>query len=160
MNVEKGKLLVSTKSNAIGRKAGVLIASAILLLPAIYILANPDFAYQMAYDLLGKISLGRIVQIGFPTIMLVFVTISVINIFMISKSYLDVYERGLAGVTSYNTSKPSEGVKKIELSFSDIVNVSESKRCIQIVTKYGSYEFLAVKNREQALSEIRSRIGD
>ncbi len=160
MNVEKGKLLVSTKSNAIGRKAFVLIASAIILLPAIYILTNPDFAYQMAYDLLGKISLGRIVQIGFPTIMLVFAAISVINIFMISKSHLDVYERGIAGVTSFNTRKPSEGVKKIELSFSDIVNVSESKRCIQIVTKYGSYEFLAAKNREQALNEIRSRIGD
>ena len=74
------------------------------------------------------------------------------------KSYCDVYENVIAGISGKSANKNAAPQQNFELSYADIVNATESSKTIFIYTVYGNFEVLALKNRVKATEEIRKRM--
>lgn len=148
MAVNRGKLLVSTKSQAAGRKAFILVWSMILYALAIFLLLNMEvFAGK---QLLGWFSV--VFLLALPTFCLVMTVRS-------SKSYCEVYETAVVGVTCPQKAQLDAPMQSFELPYPQIMNVTESSKSLTLHTSHGSYEVLALKNRSEAVQEIRARMG-
>lgn len=157
---EKGKLLVSTKSSAPNAK---IISAAIGFIPDVILLLlffiiGFDGIRRLGRELFGNASMGLII---FTVIIAFSLGFNIFNIIVASnssKSYVDIYENGIVGKTTLSWANPNAPVQDFELPYSEIKNVSDSKKNIIIYTAYNTYEVLANENHNQALQEIRNRI--
>ncbi len=147
----KGKLIVSTKSSAGKRKTVLLICSIIMYAFGVLILFTREAFSSMGTmgDLLWLV--GWIWPILYPTYNLILV-------FAGSKSYCDVYEDGVSGRTALSRNNPGIPMQDFEISFSEIVNVTNAGKRIMIYTKFATFEVMALQNCAPAVSEIRSRM--
>lgn len=75
-----------------------------------------------------------------------------------SKSYVEVYEQAVVGITKINPKRPTDTMQNFETGYDEIINVSRTNKGIQIYTSYTVFEVAAMKNRGQAVQEIRSRM--
>ena len=75
-----------------------------------------------------------------------------------SRSYCDVYENSVVGMTALSMNRPNMPMQKFAINYSEINNVTEAGKTICIYTAYATYEVLALHNRSEAVNEIRKRI--
>lgn len=75
-----------------------------------------------------------------------------------SRSYCDVYENSVVGMTALSMNQPNMPMQKFAINYSEINNVTETGKTICIYTVYATYEVLALHNRSEAVNEIRKRI--
>lgn len=147
-----GNLLVTTKSNASGRKALLCILCPLLILTGIFIIANSDVFYELShkhYHLIAFISGG---------LLIVYASYLLIVVFLGSRSYCDVYEYSVIGMTGLSRNQPNMPMQKFDISYHEINNVTETGHTICIYTSYATYEVLALHNRSEAVAEIRKRM--
>ncbi len=154
-----GKLIVSTKAMAAGRKIYIYVVSAFLILLGFVCLlfCGPIFE-EIAGDLFRKPSMGVVLQFGLAAIVIGFGAFMLISSFLGFKSYCDVYERGVKGVTGMSANKNAAPQQNLQIPYRDILNVTESGKTIFLYTNHGNFEFLALKNRTEVAQEIRRRI--
>ena len=155
MQTVRGNLIVSTRSAMTGRKVGTLMIAALFVFLGVFFLANEEVAYQMAWDLFRDLSLGEFLYIGVPAFFIGYAAFALIRVFKLSKSYVEVYENAVVGVTEMNRKDSSQPMRSFELKYGDIVNVSEANRGIQLFTAYGTFSVTAAKNRWEAAEAIR-----
>lgn len=158
----KGNLLVSTKSSAPNKK---IISAAIgfipdLILLLLFFIIGFDGVRRLGRELFGNASMGLIVFIVVLTFSLGFNIFNIIVVSNGSRSYVDVYEYGIVGKTTLSWANPNAPVQDFELPYSEIKNISDSKKNIVIYTAYHTYEVLASENHDQALQEIRNRMSN
>ena len=156
MSEQRGTLIVSTKSQAAGRKIFAYIFCGLF-----YVLAIASFFYRKSFISTGfrlfhSVTAGEIfswaivlILFAYPTYLLLFSAKRV-------KSYCDVYENVVVGATVVN--KNNTNIQRFELPYHQIASVGEQKYSIIIHTDHGSYEVLALKNRTEAIQAIRSRL--
>lgn len=153
-----GDLIVSTKAMAVGRKVYIYVVSAFLiLLGFVCFISGPVFE-EMAGDLFHRPSMGAVLQFGLAAVSIGFGAFMLIGSFLGFKSYCDVYERGVKGTTGMSANKNAAPQQNFQLSYRDILNVTESGKTIFLYTNHGNFEVLALKNRAEAVQEIRRRI--
>lgn len=154
----RGKLLASTKSQAAGRKAVILVSSIILYALAVLLLVNQDGFADMGRDLFHSVKTGQMVGWIAVCFLIAWPTFQLIMAGKGSKSYCEVYEGGVEGITCLNASKPDVSMQRFELSYHQILNVTATAKTIVIHTDHGSFEVLALKNQEAAARAIRARM--
>lgn len=160
-NTTKGKLIVSTKSNATGRKAVQIIGAAFFVALALMMLANFDEIFsQMGRDFFHNSSTGTLLGGVAVALFLGMAAFNVIVTFLGSKSFCDVYENGVVGKTALSRNQPNTPMQAFDLSYEEIKNVSEAGKSLIIYTNYMKYEVLALNNRVEAMQEIRKRISE
>ncbi len=151
---DKGKLIISTKSAAAGRKTVVTICGGFLLaLGLLGLLMGGELSQAF-----GRGSTGKIIYYGLCLILIGYGASSLITCFLGGRSYCEVYERAVVGMTCLSTRDRNAPMQRIDLPFSDIVNVTEAGKTIILYTNHGAFDLLALKNREQAIQEIRKRM--
>lgn len=158
METTRGKLLVSTKSMAAGRKAVVGVCSALLMLFGIVGLTFVDLFPRIARNLFGNASLSWVIVMFIVIGFFVFPIIELVILFLGSKSYCDVYENAVVGTTSMSVNNPKAPMQNFEITYDEIQNVTESGKALIIYTQYTTYEVLALKNRPEALKAIRAKM--
>lgn len=158
MEGTRGNLVVSTRSAMAGRKVIVLIAAAVFVFLGGFFLANEELAYEIAWDLFRNLSMGDFIYIGIPLFCFAYAAIALIRVFKLSKSYVEVYENGVVGITEMDRKDSSQPMQHFELKYSDIVNISETNKGIQLFTAYGTFSVTAAKNRKEAAAAIRQRM--
>ena len=156
----KGKLLASTRSATLGRKVSILVIAAILLFFSFYLMANEKLMYEMARDLLGNVFLGNLLRFFLPMFFVAYAAYGVIVVFLRGKSYVDVYERVIEGVTEYDLKNSSGSLQKFSIRSDELTNVSEAKNSIQIFTSYATFKVAAAKNRAQAVQALRAKLAN
>ena len=121
-------------------------------------LLNREIFASMGADLFHSVTAGQILGWGciiffaaWPTYMLLVTSKG-------TKSYCDVYEEAVVGVTAFNPSNQSAAMQHFELPYAQIINVTESKYNLTFYTNHGSYEVMALKKRREAMQEIRARM--
>ena len=161
-----GRLLVSTQSSRTALKSFQIVFLTLYYV-IVLILLLMIFTHWSEYmirtgliglDLFDSIDIGHF--LGFAVIpLLLCLPIasirSVIVTFCQDKSYLNVYESHLEGVTALSY---TEAMTKFRLHYREILNVAESGQHIVIYTSYATYEVLAKNNRVEALREISRRL--
>lgn len=158
MAESRGKLILSTKSQASGRKTIILVCSVLLYLFALFLFLNRDVFSDLGRDAFRSATAGHLLGwcviiffIAWPTFNLIMAQIG-------SKSYCDVYENAVVGTTCLSAANPNAPMQNFELPYSQIVNVTEANKNLTIHTSHGSYEVLALKNRSEAVQAIRARM--
>ena len=146
-----GKLIVSTKAN----KAGMVTLS--------YIILVFDCILALCCILFSHLLLGRQFSNFLFVVLLICIILGsgIINFIIIRyryKSYCHIYEYGVAGRSNLSFNHPHAVAQAFQLSYPEILNVSEAGRSLIIRTQYNIYEVYAPQNRSTALEEIRSRI--
>ncbi len=149
-----GKLLVSTKSVAGGRKTTVLVSAVLSYLLAIFLLANGHAFEKM----LNSVSAGKIAQIVLVAWLVGFATYQLLSVFRSARSYCSVYENGVTGVTGPSANDLKAAMRSFEIGYDEILNVTESGKTLCLYTPYEKYTVLALANRAEALREIRARM--
>lgn len=158
-NAEKGSLIVSTKSNAAANKTVQIAACGLLGIIVIIAIANFDGIFSsMGRDMFGSASTGKAIGGVCVVAMLCYIAFNLITTFLGSKSFCDVYEGGVVGKTALSANQPNTPMQDFDISYTEIANVTEAGKTIIIYTKYAKYEVLALKNRTEAVQEIRQRI--
>lgn len=161
MQMNRGKLVVSTKADEKGRKVAIIFGGGFLIILAIILeialFTKNGLAKDMAKDLLGNSSLSWIFQI-FPLSLFGYACFNLIVVFLGSKSYCDVYEYAVEGMTALSRTNPNSPMQHFEIQYQDIANITESGKMLCIYTQYTTYEVLAMRNRAEALKEIRMRM--
>ena len=148
----KGKLLVSTKSSAAGRKTLLCVLCAFLILMGVVILSNPEAFYELSHQHYHLIS----ILIGGG--MIAYCLFILIATFVGSRSYCDVYENSIEGMTALSINRPNMPMQKFDINYSEINNITEAGKTICIYTTYATYEVMALHNRSETVNEIRKRI--
>ena len=157
----KGKLLVSTKSAASKLKTVQLIASAIPVFFGFLLLiifSAMDLWRDFGREVLGDASLGWIAGLFIIIVLIAWPVHQLLTTFVGSKSYCDVYENGVEGLTGLKLKDPNSPMKSFDIGYDEILNVSESGTQILIYTQYTTYNVLAMVNRAEALKEIKARV--
>lgn len=149
---DRGNLLVTTKSGAAGRKTFICIACSLLILVGIFIMANPRAFYELSH------AHYRLIAIVLGMGMIAYDAYLLLVTFWGSRSYCEVYEYTIVGMTALSRNQPNMPMQKFDISYADIHNVTESGRMILIYTPYATYEVLALQNRSEAVDEIRKRM--
>ncbi len=157
-NNERGKLLVSTKAAATGRKAVQIGGAMVLFVLAIFMVSNFNVFRKMGRDIFHSITAGELVGYGMIVLLLISAAFNLITTFLGSKSFCDVYENVVVGRTALSRNQPNTPMQNFELNYSEITNVTEAGKSLIIYTSYMKYEVLALKNRMEALQEIRRKI--
>lgn len=152
-----GKLLVSTKSTAAGRKTVVMVSSAILIILGIATIFV-SYGTPALEEMIDR-TWGPILGLVLGVFMIGEAAFNLITLNQNSKSYCDVYENAVLGRTCLSYSSPNTPVQNFTLSYDEIANVTESGKNIIIYTKYTQLEVVALKNRAEAVRAIRARIG-
>lgn len=146
--MEKGKLIVSTKTthpwrlriSFMGMVFGIIFSIVCFVYPRIFFDISPDFYWLIAY--------------AFGVFILCY---DVWNFFAVlngQKSYIAVYDECLEGYTAIG----KKAQEAFEVKYSDVVNIGVSQYKITIYTKYTNYEVMAMKNKDEAVSEIQKKI--
>ncbi len=155
---DMGKLIVSTKAVAAGRKIYLFIVGVFMILVGILFLLAPEEFRASFVDMFGSRSVGVIFQYGMGAFLIGMGAFMLISSHFGFKSYCDVYENGVVGTSGLSANKNAAPQQNFELSYDDIVNATESGKTIFIYTSYGNFEVLALKNRVEATQEIRKRM--
>ncbi len=151
---DKGKLIISTKAVAAGRKIYITVVALFVIALGVFALMTPE-AFE---DLRGRGTMGGFLYYALCAVMIGGGIFMIVGCFKGFKSYCDVYERGVVGTTGMSANKNAAPQQNFELAYSDIVNVTESGKTIYIYTNYGNFEVLALKNRVAVTQEIRKRM--
>lgn len=159
MTNSKGNLLISTKSGASGRKTVMLVCCAIMFIFGIACIAAFGVFQDMGRDVFGSKGAGGVLCIILVAFFWGYAGSSLLITFLGSKSYCEVYENAVTGRTALSRRDPNAPMQDFDLSYRDIENVTEAGKSILIYTKYATLEVLALKNRAEAVSEIRARMG-
>jgi len=161
VEMEKGRLIVSTKSAETGRKTVLLVCAAVLILVSIiflfFMLTNDGVAKYVAKQMLGSSSLSWVIWL-MPFGLIIGSGYNLAVGFLSSRSYCDVYEFAVTGMSALSRSNPNSSMQHFELQYQEIMNVTESGTMLYIYTQYTTYEVLAMKNRAEAIKEIRTRM--
>lgn len=158
-NADKGSLIVSTKTNNTVNKTVLIVACGLLGIFIIIAIANFDGIFSsMGRDMFGSASTGKVVGVVCIVAMLCYIAFNLITTFLGSKSFCDVYENGVVGKTALSANQPNTPMQDFDISYAEIANVTEAGKSMIIYTKYAKYEVLALKNRAEAVQEIRQRI--
>lgn len=152
MEIEKDKLLVTTKEEQTGRMMILGISCAVVVCMGIFCLSVPEAFkalsrrnYQIISFLLG---------IG----MIAYAVFMCVSVWLGKKSYVAAYENRVVGTTALSLSDAKAPMQNFELHYEEIVNVSESGKTITIYTAYEKYNVLALKNRGEIIRAIRQRM--
>ena len=132
--------------------AGVLVCVGGLLL------ADYELAYERACYACVTLTMRDFVYIGIPLFCFAYAAIELIRVFKLIKSYVQVYDNGGVGITEMDRKDSSQPMQHFELKYSDIVNISETNKGIQLFTAYGTFSVTAAKNRKEAAAAIRQRM--
>ncbi len=152
MEIEKGKLLITTKEAQTGRMITLGISSAVVVCIGIFCLSVPEAFKSLSRDNYQIISfLLGFGMIAYAAFMCVFVWLG-------KKSYVAAYENRVVGTTALSLADAKTPMQNFELRYEEIVNVSESGKTITIYTAYEKYNVLALKNREEIMRAIRQRM--
>ena len=160
---QRGRLLVTTKSNSTGRKARAMVscigaAILVLMFIAFFAILGFDGMGDIGEELLGSAFLGYCLIPALIIIILCPVLFTTIVVFNAAKSYVDVYEKCLVGKTVLSSSRPNKPMQDFELQYGEINNITESGKNIIIYTSYHSYKVATLNNHSEAVNEIRKRI--
>ena len=146
---DMGKLLVTTKIG-VKMKSILIICCVIECIIGLFMICSIGILQDILDDTLGGLLFGLI-----PGVLCL---ASPFFIIIGHKSYCDVYENGVAGVTGLSVNNPNAPMQRFCISYSEIMNITESSRALLIYTQYATYEVLAREHRQEALMEIRSRM--
>ncbi len=152
MEIEKGKLLVTTKAGCAGRMIVLGISSAIMICLGIFCLSVPEAFEDLSRDNYQIIS--TILGIG----MIAYAAFMCVAGWLGKKSYVAAYEKRVVGTTALSWADTKAPMQNFELRYEEIVNVSESGKTITIYTAYEKYNVLALKNRGEIMQVIRQRM--
>lgn len=155
---DKGKLLVSTKAGA-GRWIVVIIVAIfiflIVLMDVWALIAAPEAFRDMGKQILNNPDAGSIVG----WILCAFLVCFMVFCIMRMRSHINVYEKGITGITDNSLVKP---MTKVDLKYTDIVGVTVSvgknAPIIQISTPYNLYSIRAFNNSNEAVRIIKEKI--
>ena len=144
-----GRLVVSTK---IGKKmkSMLTVCCIVEILIGICMIFSISILQEALDSTLGGLLLGLI-----PGCLWLCSPFSVI---LGHKSYCDVHENGVSGMTALNLNNPNAPMQKFSIAYDEIINVTESTKTLIIYTQYAVYEVLAREHRKEALEEIRNRM--
>ncbi|HIT34841.1 MAG TPA: hypothetical protein IAC31_09520 [Candidatus Faecousia intestinigallinarum] len=144
--MEKGKLLVSTRTNGWGKKIFFLLGALICAFAGSNSLSHPEFFFQFSW------SNYKIIAYLFAICCMLGFGFSLGAVL----SYCEVYEHGVVGRTQITF---RHGWQKFDVRYSDILNVTESGPMVLTITaQYGKYTVYTFSNHEAALQEIRTRM--
>lgn len=144
---ETGRLVVTTEGNK-----GLLIFCGILLIIfAVFFWIHFDVFAEIGKDIFNKASRGEL----FGGIFIVCLFFQAIIAFISTQSHCKIYEDRVVGITRLGW---TTGMKKFDISYDEILNVTEMGKILLIHTSYTTYEILAQKHRTEAVREIRARI--
>ncbi len=158
----KGRLIVSTKGSLAGIAIVLVLMSAIPFFLGIWWMSNEEMSAEIAVEVFGTYKY-RLIQYGVGFALL----LSAASTFAINlksnRSYCDVYEEGVVGVTGkvYHLWTLNEPQQSFDLAYGDIINVTDSGKTFCIYTAYGSFEVVKKGRKaeqEQVLREIRDRM--
>mgnify|MGYP001630835424 FL=1 len=148
----KGKLLVTTK-NSTAMTVLDWVCGVVLVILGIVYMFNETMSRAMtelAWSVFRSPGAGEVLQI----IVMVFLLCCAAVCFTLPLSRCDVYEGGVTGTTKLTLTK---GLRKFELSYRDIMNVTVSGKKLKIHTPAGSYEVMATSNRMEAMRIIQEK---
>ncbi len=148
----KGKLLVSTQA-ASGRKIAVAVLSVFMFILGIFYVSHFDVFREMGKDILDSKELGNIIGIAFTLFFFLYPLLASMRFY----SYCNVYESGVCGVTALNIFRPNNAMKKFDVAYNEILNVSDTGKSLILHTQYADFEVLVFKNGQEALKEIKAR---
>ena len=112
----------------------------------------------MGYDLFDNRLIGNLIGFSLTFGLPAYTTFSFLVSRASSKSYCDVYEHAVVGTTGISAANPNAPMQDFELSYSQIRNITKSKKMIILYTNYGEYHVLALQNCDAAISAIRARL--
>ncbi len=154
--MDNGKLLVSTKSTAAGRKTVVIICSAVWIIMGIAIIFI-GYCTDALRETISK-TWGPILGLAAGVFMIGKAAFDLIVVAQNSKSYCDVYENAVLGRTCLSYSSPNTPVQDFRLKYNEIQNVTPSGKIIIIYTAYTKLEVVALANQNEAIQEIQKRM--
>lgn len=152
---EKGRLLVTTKAGSTGRKTLVCILCPLLILFGIKLISvsEPTVYYKITHS---NYEFHQIFIILVGVALIMYAVYAFAVVFIGNRSYCEVYEHSVTGMTALVVTPP---MQKFDIDYHEINNVTETGKMICIYTPYTKYEVLALRNREEAIREIRKRMG-
>lgn len=142
--MDRGKMIVSTKGANVGR----IVASVLAILLSIVVGA---VAITFAPEMAGRGS-ALPMQILGGVMLFVIPIYQLVMMFIQCRSHLDVYENAVSGIPYGFTNNT------IYVTYDDILSVELKRGMINLHTKQKIYSIVPAKNKDLAVSEIRSRI--
>lgn len=155
--MEESKLIVSTKSTNSGMKTAKIVSNGLLILIGCILLFS-GILDDLAHEFFGSSSSSWLLYILILACSILFPVFSMIVSLSNLNSYCDVYEKSVSGKTGMSFTDTKAPVQTFELSYNEIVNVTESGKNIIIYTQYGKYEVAACKNQTEVVNAIRARM--
>lgn len=149
----RGKLLISTKTKA-GRKTLLTVCSVIMLIMGTFIAFNFNLFRELGKEVLDNATIGVIIGLVAVVYLFLYPVITMIG----NRSYCEIYENAVVGMTSLSLSQPNMPMQKFEITYDEIMNTTEAGKTLHIYTQYATYDVLAMKNRSAVANEIRARI--
>ena len=146
---DMGELIVSTKIGA-KMKSVLTVCCVFEVILGIFMFCSIGILQKIFDSSFGGFMLGFILgcsALFYP----VFIIIG-------HRSYCDVHENGVVGMTGLSLSNPNAPMQKFSIAYSEITNITESAKTLIIYTQYATYEVLAREHRKEALMEIRNRM--
>lgn len=140
--------ICSTKGGTSSRIVVVAVICLLFFLFAIFVIIG---SFRIDSDDREMTALSYFVGIAF--IVIPIVTILVIH--QQNKSYLEVYETEVTGVTLMGIGREASS---FTLHYNEIVSVESTSKTIILRTAYAQYEAMALSNKETAVSAIRQRM--
>lgn len=147
------RLLVSTKVSS-GRKLLLGVCTFILFIFALFVLFNFKLIGQMGRELFNN---STATQLLFAVALVFMFALPVVSL-LGCRSYCNVYETCVAGITALSVNHPNKPMQEFEIRYDEIRRVVLSGRTITLYTQYDEYEALAMSNAKEALNEIKKRI--
>lgn len=98
---DMGELLVSTKTGAAGRKVLLCVLCPLLILLGIFIMATPEAFYELSHQHY------RLIAILIGSVLIGYALFCLITTFLGSRSYCDVYENSVVGMTALSMNQPN-----------------------------------------------------
>lgn len=159
MGISRGKMLVSTKSSRTHAETYYLVLGIIAVLAGIVIIPfafrNESMFRVIAGEIFGSRNLEWLVQILYFGLFFILPGIDIFFSLFKCESYCNVHENGVVGTTVLGVSKrPID----FNIGYDEILNVTDSGQSLLIYAQYATFEVRAIKNRTEALQEIKERI--
>ncbi len=159
MDMQKGRLLISTKASSDAAKKMILFSCGYSYFVAFLLLIFFNPFIDLLVEITDCSTMTAILIIMF--ILLFLVVTSTVRLVMTRQryqSYCAVYENGVAGKTFASDFTSKMPIQTFDLSYSDILNVAEGAKSIIITTTYGQLEAFAPQNLAEAVQAIRVRL--
>ena len=124
---DMGRLIVSTKIGA-KMKTVLTVCCIFMFLIGIFMIFSIDILQKALDSTLGGLLLGLIpgcLCACYPFLVIIG-----------HKSYCDVHENGIIGMTGLSLSNPNTPMQKFSITYDEIINITESSRTLLIYTQY------------------------